>query len=303
MHHLELNRTGPLKIFYELFEEHLNKDDYFQFFSNRKKSENHTFLNSDIFHAEKLSSVIVEEYSIRGKLAGNVILTFPDPDFDIPIFAFQLGGNTKKSIALLDISPTLPDINYEPLKPVFEKYRVLLDMQPSKMDWVNSISSPYLLHAQYETLDIDVFLAATREYLEIWIEHYYLPGAKLATADSREHVTNAVIKYKQVLHQNDPAYGIFCREWGQPVADAFFHIETRDAPSIPMPAHDGARLKPWENISLNIIWEQRAQQRVMQAPKQVQQRIIDSIEAKAFEDNMGIVTLEVFDKYKESLFD
>ena len=193
----------------------------------------------------------------------------------------------KKSIALLDISPTLPDTDYAPLQPVYEKYRELLNMQPSKMDWVNSISSPYLLHAQYETLDTDIFLAATREYLETWITHYYLPGKALTDDDQREHVTNAIIKYKQVLHDNDPAYGIFNKEWGAPVADAFFHIETRDEPSIPMPDHGQARIKPWENKALNVIWERRAQQRVMQAPEQVRQRIIDSIESQAFEDNMG----------------
>ena len=39
----------------------------------------------------------------------------------------------------------------------------------------------------------------------------------------------------------------------------------------------------------------------MQSPEQVQQRIIDGIEAMAAEDNMGIITLELFEKYKETL--
>jgi hypothetical protein len=69
-----------------------------------------------------------------------------------------------------------------------------------------------------------------------------------------------------------------------------------------MPDLADEKLKPWENKDLNILWEGRAQERVLAAPKQVQQRIIDAIEAKAFEDNMGIITLEVFDKYKETLF-
>jgi hypothetical protein len=52
---------------------------------------------------------------------------------------------------------------------------------------------------------------------------------------------------------------------------------------------------------LNILWERRAQEKVMQAPEQVQQRIIDAIEAIAADENIGIITLEVFDKYKEAL--
>jgi len=298
----QLNKSGPLKIFYEQFEDHLSMDDYFQFFANRKKADNHTFLISDIFRAEKMSTVIAEEYSIRGKLSGNVIVAFPEPEYDVPVFTFQLGGNASKSIALLDISPTLPNIDYGPLIPVFEKYKKLLGMEPSKLDWVKSICSPYLLHCQYDVLDIDIFLAALKEYLAIWIEHYYLPGAKLTNKQDIENACNAIFKYKRVLHNNDPAYRIFHKEWGGPVADAFFHIETRDHPSIPMPDLADEKLKPWENKDLNILWEGRAQERVLAAPEQVQQRIINAIEAKAFEDNMGIITLEVFDKYKETLF-
>jgi hypothetical protein len=295
------NRNGPLNLFYEQFEAHLSMENYFQFFANRRRAGNETFLCSDIYSADKLATVICEEYSIRGKLAGFVIVGFPQTDTDVPIFTFQLGGNAKKSIALLDISATLPDIDYEPLRPVFEKYRELLHMEPSKLDWVNSICSPYLLHAQYEALDTDLFLAAMREYLAVWIEHYYLPGKTLTDAQTIDAVTNAIIKYKRVLHDNDPAYGIFHREWGEPMADAFFHIETRDHPSIPMPDHAGNKLKAWENKDLNILWERRAQERVMQAPEPVQQRIIESIETQAAADSMGIITLELFDKYKETL--
>ncbi len=53
---------------------------------------------------------------------------------------------------------------------------------------------------------------------------------------------------------------------------------------------------------MNILWEIRAQERVLQAPEQVQKRIIDTIEAKASDDNMGIITLELFDKYKAAIF-
>jgi hypothetical protein len=69
----EPHRQGPLKIFYEQFESHLSMDDYSQFFSNRKSAGNNTFLCSDIYTAENLSAVILEEYSIRGKLRQRII--------------------------------------------------------------------------------------------------------------------------------------------------------------------------------------------------------------------------------------
>lgn len=232
MHHLELNRTGPLKIFYELFEDRLDKSDYFQFFANRKKGDNHTFLNSDIFGADKLATVIVEEYSVRGKLAGNVVVIYPDPDFDIPIFAFQLGGNAKKSIALLDISPTLPAMDYGPLLPAHRKYHDLLAVEDSKIEWVTQISSPYLLHRQYGPLDRELFMEASREYLRIWIEHYYKPGAAHSSPEDVETATVAIRRYKKILHESDPAHGIFSKAWGRKVADAFMYLETRDYPAL-----------------------------------------------------------------------
>jgi hypothetical protein len=299
----QTNKTGPLKIFYEQFEDYLSPNDFYQFYSNRNKGGRNTFLCSDIFHTDKLATIILEEYSIRGKLAGNVIVAFPEADTDVPIFTFQLGGSDGKSIALLDISPTQPDMDYTPLIPVFEKYREQLGMEPTKIDWVKSICSPYLLHCQYDELDSDIFLAATKEYLAIWIEHYYQPGKRLTDATTIEQTTNAIYKYKRVLHDNDPAYGIFHKEWGEPVADAFFHIETRDHPALPMPDHSQTKLKLWENKELNIIWERRAQERVLQAPEKIQPRIVAAIEQQVAADNIGIITLEVFEKYTDALLD
>lgn len=299
----EPHRAGPLNVFYELFESYLDPDDGFQFFANRNNGGRLTFLRSDLYRAERLSTVILEEYSVRNKLAGFVILCLPKPDTDIPIFTFQLGGNATRSIALLDLSPTLPKVDYGPLVPIFERYRERLGMQPSSVEWVNSICSQYLLHAQYEELDTEVFMEATREYLAAWIEHYYLPGRQLTDPDAIAHATNAITKYKRVLHDNDPAYGIFQKEWGGPVADAFFYIETRDEPSIPLPDHAGRPIRPWENRELNLLWERRAQERVMQAPEPVQRRIIEAIEQQAAADRMGFITLELYEKYKDLMLE
>ncbi|MEE4186592.1 MAG: hypothetical protein V2J12_12565 [Gammaproteobacteria bacterium] len=237
MYQLRQNRTGPLKPFYELFGDRLNTDDFHQFFSNRVNKGRITYLLSELYTADRLADVILEEYGIRNKLKGNVILVLPEPEYDIPVFMFQLGGNDKQTIALLDISPTQPDVDYTPLLPVFEKYRDLLKMEPSKLDWVNSICSPYLLHCQYDEVDVGLFTEALEAYLKVWIEHYYIPAKKLPSETAVEHATAAVFKFKRVLHDNDPAYGIFKKEWGQPVADAFFYLETRHHPALPPPEH------------------------------------------------------------------
>jgi hypothetical protein len=236
MYQLRQNKTGPLKMFHELFGERLSHDNFIQFFTNGVRKGTNTYLLTEIYKAPHLADVILEEYGVREKLKGNVMLTLPEPDHDIPIFMFQLGGNETQKIALLDISPTLPGVDYTPLIPAFEKYRDRLKMAPSRVEWVNSICSPYLLHCQYDALDTALFLEATREYLQIWIRHYYLPGRPIATEEGRAQASQAIYRFKEVLHANDPAYGIFAKAWGKPVADAFFYLETQSHPALPMPA-------------------------------------------------------------------
>jgi len=101
---------------------------------------------------------------------------------------------------------------------------------------VNRICSPYLLHCQYDALDTEGFLQATREYLKIWIEHYYLPGKPIAREEDREYALRKIYTFKEILHANDPSYTIFTKAWGKPVADAFFYLETQSHPALPMPA-------------------------------------------------------------------
>jgi hypothetical protein len=147
---------------------------------------------------------------------------------------FQLGGNATESIALLDISPTLADIDYAPLQPAFEKYRSILDPNKPTVDWVRSISSPYLLDCQYGKLDEELFMEATHEYLRIWIESYYKPAEPLTDPAEIARCTEAILRYKKVLHAGDPAHGIFSKAWGKRVADAMMYLETRDHPALEM---------------------------------------------------------------------
>ena len=101
---------------------------------------------------------------------------------------------------------------------------------------MNKICSPYLLHCQYDVLDTENFLNATREYLQIWIEHYYLPGRLIEREEDRAYALDRIYRFKEILHANDPAYGIFTKAWGKPVADAFFYLETQSHPALPPPA-------------------------------------------------------------------
>jgi hypothetical protein len=298
MDHLAAKIKGPLKMFMDRFGKYLRDDDYQQFFSNRRQAGRETFLSSDFYRGEKLSSVILEEYSARGKLRGNVMLVYPDPGWDVPIFMFQLGGNGRQSIALLDIVPTLPGMNFEPLIPTWEKYRAALGMGPSQVPWINKICSPYLLHCQYGELDTQLFLEATEAYLDTWIRHYYEPGRRIENQADRDIVANAIYKYKHVLHANDPAYGIFEKAWGKPVADAFHFVESQEYPSLPMPEEADPYAPVWENPDLNIMWTLAAQRRLEQEPAATQAALRLSIEQRARAGHFGMITPDLYDRLR-----
>lgn len=287
----------PLRHFYDSMKDEMSVDDHIEFYCNRKTEEGETFLRLETYDAEKLSRVVMEEYAIKSKMRGSVIMTFPKPDNDVPIFFFQIGGRGDRSIAVLDLSPTLGRIDYGPLVPVYEKYHELLGLGDSKVAWLQKICSPYLLHCQYDEIDCDLFLEAMREYLKVWLEHYYRAGASLSDEHEIDVVTNAIYKFKYVLHHYDPAYGIFAKAWGKSAADAFVHLECSDHPAYRPPQTLDSQVKPWDNKDLNVIWTENAQLLAMQAAASGQADLRQSLEQKAAASDLGIITPEIFARY------
>lgn len=298
MNHLDAKIKGPLKMFMDRFGRYLRDDDYQQFFSNRRQAGKDTYLSSDFYRAEKLSAVILEEYGVRGKLQGNVMLIYPEPAWDVPIFAFQLGGNKRQFIALLDIVATRPGMDYGPLLAVEDKYRAALGLGKSKVDWINKIHSPHLLHCQYEPIDSALFLEATEAYLDVWIRHYYEPGRRLENQHDIDIASNAIYKFKHVLHANDPAYGIFEKSWGRPVADAFHYVETCEEPRLPMPEDADPYAPVWENTELNVMWTLAAQRRFEEEPDHVREGLREELERRARAAHFGMITPEVYDRLR-----
>lgn len=296
MDHLAIKMKGPLKIFMDRFGEFVREDDYQQFFSNRRQNGRDTYLSSDFRRADKLSSVILEEYGVRNKLGGNVIFVIPDPAWDVPFYMFQLGGNGKQIIALLDIPPTHPDMDYGPLIPVWEKYRKALNIGEAKIEWVMTTASPYLLHCQYGEVDMELFNEAATAYLDVWIEHYYKPARKLESQADIDIVTNAIYKYKHVLHANDPAYGIFEKSWGKPVADAFHFVECQEHPSLPLSHETDPYALVWHNKELNVMWTLATQERFEKEPGASQNGLREAMEKRARESHFGMITPEIYDR-------
>lgn len=289
---------APLQHFYNALEDEMSVEDHMEFYCNRKTEQGETFLRLETYDSDKLSRVVMEEYSINSKMRGSVIMTFPRPDNDVPIFFFQIGGRGDRAIAVLDISPTHPDIDYAPLAAVYEKFHAALGLGRSKVAWLQKICSPYLLHCQYDRIDCDLFLDAMRAYLDVWRRHYYAPGAVLADERDIEIVTNAIYKFKYVLHDHDPAYGIFAKAWGKGAADAFVYLECSDHPAYRPPVSLETKLRPWDNDELNVAWARDAQALAMTEASERVLEIRTAIEREAARRRFGIVTPELYERLK-----
>lgn len=284
----------PLKHFYETFKNEMSVEDHMEFYCNHKTAEGETFLRAETYTSEKLSRVVMEEYSVRSQMRGSVIMTFPMHDNDVPIFFFQIGGRGDRSIAVLDISPTRAGIEYGPLVPVYEKYHELLGLGDSKVAWLQKICSPYLLHCQYDQIDCDLFLEAMEEYLQVWLQHYYRPGANITDEHEIDVVTNSIYKFKYILHHYDPAYGIFAKAWGKTAADAFVYLECSDYPAYRPPESLDSKVKPWNNDELNVAWTEKAQLTAMHAPEADRAQIRQMLEEQAAAAGLGIITPDVY---------
>lgn len=287
----------PLRRFYALFQDELSVDDHMEFFANHKEADGETFLRMETYTTEKVSRVIMEEYAVRSDLRGNVIVVTPKPTNDVPFFFFQLGGKEDRSIAVLDVSPTLDGIDYAPLIPVYEKYAKALGLGPTKVDWMKKTCSPYLLSCQYDELDDELFIEAMCEYFRIWVEYYYKPGKALQDEQEIERARNAIYKFKYVLHHHDPAYKIFTKSWGKTVADAFVYLECADDPSYRPPEGEAAKVKTWMNWDLNIQWTGAAQLEVLGAPEAGQAALREQVERRAAAAGFGIITPELLARF------
>lgn len=290
-----------LEIFKDLFKEHMVFDDCMDWKANKITKDGETYLRIRSFPAEKVSKVVLEDYVIRDKLKGIVIIVYPSPSYAIPAFTFQVGGrNENKTLGVLDMAPTLPNVDFSPVKPLYEKHCNLLGVKPCKIEWLNSICSKYLIHCNYKFLDRELFKQALIDYFNVWYKQYYLPAKKINNKKTVKTITKYIRTYKEVLHHNDPAYGIFTRAWGKPVSDAYIYLEYGDYPALVPPKKFKYKFKIWENKKLGMKWEKEAQLRVMEAPKFIRSYIRKTIENKVFDAQINVITLEVFNKYKEN---
>lgn len=283
------NVAEPLERFRAGFADLLSGDEHVDFYANHTTSEGDTFLRLASHQPPKLSRLVLEEYTIRGRMQGSVIMAFPNVDNEIPIFFFQLGGVGERSIAVLDISPTTPDVDLSALAPVHAHYADALGLEPTKTPWLLSVCSPYLLHCNYAEMDTALFTEAVMAYAAVWREQFYDAPLATPSPERQTAIRNRLYKFKYQLHHHDPAYEFFVKSWGKPAADAFVDLECSDDPPFLPPDLDD-KVKPWQREEHALLWDERAQRQVMRLPEDEQTAVRERVEAAAIQSALVIIT-------------
>jgi Ferredoxin-dependent bilin reductase len=287
----------PLERFRALFAAALPAADRMEFYANRVTPEGETYLRAETYSTPLLARLVLEEYVVGGRMHGVVIMALPRPEIELPIFFFQLGGIGPRSIAVLDISPTTPDLDLSALAPAHKKYRELLGLEPTTVGWLKSVCSPYLLHCAYKDLDEDLYVDAMTEYFTVWFEQFYRSNASQQPTTRPQQVSNALYKFKYQLHHFDPAYEFFVKAWGTATADAFVDLECGDPPSFRAPTFLDQGVKPWHDVERNLVWSDVAQRQVMEREPSEQEALRARVEERAASDGMGIITGELLAAY------
>lgn len=292
------NVRDPLDRFRELFAADLPVGDRMDFYASRVTPEGETFLRAETYSTPLLSRLVMEEYVIAGRMHGVVIMALPRPEIELPIFFFQLGGLGERSIAVLDISPTTPDLELTALAPVHNHFRKLLGLEPTTVGWLKSVCSPYLLHCAYKELDEDLYVEAMAAYCDVWMQHHYRLAAGAEPTTRPEVVSNAIYKFKYQLHHFDPAYEFFTKAWGKPTADAFVDLECGDPPAFGPPTYLDHGVKPWHDTERNLVWSDAAQRQAVEFEPPEQSVYRARVEDRAAAEGMGIITPELLARYR-----
>jgi hypothetical protein len=138
-------------------------------------------------------------------------------------------------------------------------------------------------------------------YLQVWLENYYRKPRALTNPREIDIVSNALYKFKYVLHHYDPAYEIFAKSWGRSAADTFVALECGDYPAYVHPEPLAGNVKRWENRDLRVIWTEDAQRLAMAEPEAAREALRAEIDTKAAALNLGIITQEVYDRLRPAV--
>ncbi len=274
----------------------LERGDFTEYSGRRQTGESRIAARSRVYQGEKLDRVMVNQYTLKRGRGGLVIFGYPRAEYQIPSFLLHIGGlPPDRMLAIMDLSPCSASLDMTAFGQVSERHRTALGLPDTRLEWLRSVTSPYLLHCAFKPLDPERFLVAFDDTIRTW-RSAYIDAAR--RVDHEATVTahrDAVLAMKEILFKNDPAFAVFTRAFGRAMSDVLAEAAFGGEPGLsiaeatePVPVPGS-----WVNKKLGIRWNADAQERVHEAPAFLRPMIRRIIEKEAAKEGMDVATVEL----------
>lgn len=282
----------------------ISENDFSEYSAKRNETEKLTQTIFRTYNGEKISRLVVEQYTINSKAYGVVLNIYPKPEFGIPIFTFQLGGQIPdRVIFVLDIIPVIKSDPDSQISEIYKKHASGMSNLGSSQDWINQICSGNALICQYKPLETEKIVEALSDYLCFWRDKFYLPAKQGIKSQDEEEAIENILTFKSILHANDAGLDIYLKKFGKAMASAIESAAFGSEPSL-----EGMTEIPFEKKNLSqenlppvgdILWTDDAKQYLQDAPVFVRSKIINNAEKKALSLGIKEITRDFIENLRK----
>ena len=293
-----------IEIIYRELKGIISETDFTEYSAAKSESDKLTRTFFRTFTGEKISRLVIEQYTINSKAWGVVLNIYPKPEFGIPIFTFQLGGQIpEKVIFVVDIIPVIRHATDHGISELYHKHASGSDNLGSSKDWIHQICSENALICQYKPFEPEKILNALTDYLCFWRDIYYLQDSGGISGEAEKEVREGILKFKSILHANDAGLEIYLKKFGKEMTSVIEQAAFGSEPPLPQLEETGQAEQdaPGSDLVSNdqLLWSEDAEQYLLDAPKFVRSKIRSNAEEKAMASGIKTITRDFIENLRK----
>lgn len=292
-----------VEIIYSTLQEIIPVNDYSELSARKSENEKHTQTIFRTFEAEKVSRIAIEQYTVNSKAYGVVLNIYPKPEYDLPIFTFQLGGQIPdRVIFVLDIIPLLKKENDSKITEIFNNHSKDIQNSEKAPEWINQICTKNAFVCQYKPYNPETVIEALEDYLKYW-KSIYLKAEPTTDGKEKEIITENILRFKKILHSNDAGLDIYLRKFGKETFSAIENMAFGSHPALKQKSNEATentnQSEQEEKNESEIHWTKEAEQYILDAPIFVRAKIKKNAEEKAKELGLKEITKELIENLRK----
>ena len=292
------------EIIYRELKDIILENNYTEYSAKKNEAEKYTQTTFKIYNGEKISRLVLEQYTVNSKAYGIVLNIYPKPEYGIPLFTFQLGGQIPdKVIFVIDIVPIIKSPLDNGISDIYKKHSSSMNDLGSTQEWINLICTRNAIICQYKPLEPEKILNALTDYLCFWRDTYYLPAKPVISEQDQKSATEDILKFKTLLHANDSGLEIYLKKFGKEmlavIESAAFGSEPALINNTDIEIENSDLLEKSPSDTGGIIWTDEAENYIQDAPKFVRSKIRNNAEKKALELGIKEITLAFIENLRK----